>query len=177
MCCGKYKHELFRQDTVNQALIKVHNQVMHKIKQVDKEKKEKKKKKKGEQEVDKKTAAQRELYKALKEQEFIIKLRQALIITTNNTIINYRTKIEGDPNHDLHNNSISKNFKNLHPIRDDGSVSENQSDVESQQIGQGIRQQTGGNFLVKDGQELIFGKYYVGYPFKLDDIESTISWY
>lgn len=73
MCCGKYKHELFRQDTVNQALIKVHNQVMGRIRDVDKRKKEAKKDE--DKKLNKKKEAERELYSALKEQEFIIKLR------------------------------------------------------------------------------------------------------
>lgn len=35
MCCGKYKHELYRQDVVNQALIKVHKEVTQRIQEHD----------------------------------------------------------------------------------------------------------------------------------------------
>ena len=65
MCCGKYKHELFRQDTVNQALIKVHNQVMGRIRDVDKKKKEAKTDE--DKKMNKRKEAERELYSALKE--------------------------------------------------------------------------------------------------------------
>jgi hypothetical protein len=69
MCCGKYKEELFRQDTINAALVKVHHQVKDRIEQGNLEKKKKDKN------LDVKKLAEKTLYEALKEQEFIIKLR------------------------------------------------------------------------------------------------------
>jgi hypothetical protein len=74
MCCGKYKYELFRQNTVNTALIKVHHRVQNTITRKKQEQKTKKEK------IDVKYEAEKELYAALKEQEFAIKIRQAIIL-------------------------------------------------------------------------------------------------
>ena len=45
MCCGKYKNELYRQNTVNKALIEVSSCVLDKIEKTNKLKKETKNKK------------------------------------------------------------------------------------------------------------------------------------
>jgi hypothetical protein len=69
MCCGKYKEELFRQDTINAALVKVHHQVKAKIDWGNAEKK------KGNKTINVKDECESTLYNALKETEFIVKLR------------------------------------------------------------------------------------------------------
>lgn len=83
MCCGKYKYELFRQNTVNSALIQVHKRVMNTLAQKRLEKKLQKNQGKA---VDVKKEAEEDLYKALKEQEFAIKLRQAIILDNGSQI-------------------------------------------------------------------------------------------
>lgn len=66
MCCGNYKNELFRQNTINKTLVSVHNRVMAKYRTCKKEKNP---------ELNPKKEAEAELYRCLDEQEFIIKLR------------------------------------------------------------------------------------------------------
>lgn len=80
MCCGKYKEELFRQNTVNSALIKVHFKVKDAINDANNEKAKKK------LNLDVKELAEKKLYKSLKEQEFVIKLRQSLILDPSNKV-------------------------------------------------------------------------------------------
>ena len=69
MCCGKYKEELFRQNMVNTSLIKVHKQTMSKKKELEEA-----------HAKDIKSELVHELVKFLKQQEFMIKLRQSLIL-------------------------------------------------------------------------------------------------
>lgn len=90
MCCGKYKEELFRQDTINAALVKVHHQVKAKIDWGNAEKK------KGNKTINVKDECESTLYNALKETEFIVKLRQTLILGNDSDLVTNREKIGND---------------------------------------------------------------------------------
>jgi hypothetical protein len=90
MCCGKYKEELFRQDTINAALVQVHHKVKAKIDWGNAEKK------KGNKTIQVKDECESTLYNALKETEFLVKLRQTLILGKDSEIIVNREKFGVD---------------------------------------------------------------------------------
>lgn len=85
MCCGNYKNELFRQNTINKTLVSVHNRVMAKYRTCKKEKNP---------ELNPKKEAEAELYRCLDEQEFIIKLRQSLILDVNYNKVTFANSLE-----------------------------------------------------------------------------------
>lgn len=99
---------------------------MGRIKDVDKKKKEKKTEE--DKKLNKKDEAKRELYAALKEQEFIIKLRQALIINTDYNQVKLRKPHEADPQGQPsalnrtdglhHQNTLVNHFNKEIPYRD-----------------------------------------------------------
>jgi len=68
MCCGKFKFELYRQDTVNRALMKVHQQCMI-VKEI------KSKQAKTNKKINLASSINEKLNEQLKEHEFLIKLR------------------------------------------------------------------------------------------------------
>jgi hypothetical protein len=183
MCCGKYKHELFRQDTVNQSLIKVHNQVMARIRDVDKKKKEAKTDE--DKKMNKRKEAERELYSALKEWEFIIKLRQALIINTDNSNVKMRKASDADgqqnafapPGAVQHQNTIVNQFHRIMAPRDEVSMhDENQSETSMQHPDRSLTRLNLNQINLYENQPVLyFGNHYVGHKFNIDDIESTIN--
>ena len=73
MCCGKYKDELYRMDVVNRGMNEVHSDCMKTYAQKTQERKKDRK-------VEVKKEIKKKLYLSLGEQEFLIKLRQALVL-------------------------------------------------------------------------------------------------
>ena len=61
MCCGKYKNELYRQNTVNKSLIEVSKMVLQKIEEQNKKKKNLPKAER--KNIDVKKEAEKELYR------------------------------------------------------------------------------------------------------------------